>query len=78
MENDQYLEATTVTYSDNDVILAALADKKLDQILNSDSAYHLCEDRNMFSTYSSQDGELVCMANNIVIRVATLELVEEF
>ncbi|GFS42430.1 hypothetical protein Acr_00g0079830 [Actinidia rufa] len=64
---DQSLDtvATTVMADDDesDVLLAASADGKSDWVLDSGSAYHLCRDREMFSTYAPCEGR-VWMANN--------------
>ena len=52
-----------MTDSDSDDFLVALAYGKSDWILDSRSAYHLCRDREMFSTYAACRG-LVRMTNN--------------
>ena len=54
--------------SDNDVFLVASTDGKLDWILNSGSAYHLCRDREMFSAYAACE-RLIRMENNTANRV---------
>ena len=54
---------------ESEVLLTALADGKLDWILDSSNAYHLCGDRDMFSTYAAYDGRLVWMENNTLSRV---------
>ena len=53
---------------ESDVLLAASADGKLDWILDSENAYHLCRDGEMFSTYVACK-EIVRMTNNSVNRV---------
>ena len=53
---------------ESDVPLAASADGKSDWILDSKSSYHLCIDREMFSTYATCEG-LVRMVNNTANRV---------
>ncbi|GFZ21721.1 hypothetical protein Acr_29g0008830 [Actinidia rufa] len=62
--------ATTVMADEDesDVLLAALADGKSDWVLNSGSAYHLCRDREVFSTYVTCEGR-IWMVNNIASRV---------
>ena len=40
-----------MTDSNSDVFLVASVDGKLEWILNLESDYHLCIDREMFSTY---------------------------
>ncbi|GFZ19767.1 hypothetical protein Acr_28g0004720 [Actinidia rufa] len=50
--------------NESDVLLPASTDGKLDWILDLESAYHLCGDKEIFSTYAAYDGELVRMANN--------------
>ena len=52
----------------SDAFLAVSTDEKSDWILDSDSASHLCRDREMFSTYATCEG-LVRMANNTENRV---------
>ncbi|GFZ10796.1 hypothetical protein Acr_22g0001940 [Actinidia rufa] len=62
---------TTVMAVDEDeidVLLVASEDGKLDWVLDLDSAYHLCRDREMFSTYVACEGR-VWMANNTASRV---------
>ena len=54
---------------ESDVLLAVLIDEKLDWMLDSDCAYHLCRDREIFVTYAACDGELVWMTNNTLSRV---------
>ncbi|GFS35477.1 hypothetical protein Acr_00g0040000 [Actinidia rufa] len=51
-----------------DVLLAALEDGKSDWVLDSDNAYHLCRDREVFSTYAACKGR-IWMANNTASRV---------
>ncbi|GFS32936.1 hypothetical protein Acr_00g0025470 [Actinidia rufa] len=51
-----------------DILLAALEDGKSDWVLDSGSAYHLCRDREVFSTYAPCEGR-VWMANNTASRV---------
>ncbi|GFZ19386.1 hypothetical protein Acr_28g0000910 [Actinidia rufa] len=46
-----------------DVLLAASDDGKTDWVLDSGSAYHLCRDRDVFSTYEACEGR-IWMANN--------------
>ena len=61
--------ATAVTDVDeSDVLLAASDDRKSDWILDSGSAYHLCRDREVFSTYAPCEGR-IWMANNTSSRV---------
>ncbi|GFS34643.1 hypothetical protein Acr_00g0035090 [Actinidia rufa] len=51
-----------------DVLLAAADNEKSDWVLDSGSAYHLCRDREVFSTYAACDGR-IWMANNTSSRV---------
>ena len=60
---------TVMTVDRSHVLIPALADEKLDWIFDSGSAYHLCGDREMFSTYAACDGGLVWMANNTLSKV---------
>ncbi|GFS33873.1 hypothetical protein Acr_00g0031020 [Actinidia rufa] len=75
-----------------DVLLAASDNGKSDWVLDSGSAYHLCRDREVFSTYAACE-EHIWMANNTSSRVvgrgsvrfrmangrdAALRLMEEF
>ncbi|GFS38213.1 hypothetical protein Acr_00g0056260 [Actinidia rufa] len=62
--------ATAVMVDDDeiDVLLAASDDGKSDWILDSGSAYHLCRDREVFSTYAACEGRIL-MANNTSSRV---------
>ncbi|GFS39388.1 hypothetical protein Acr_00g0062660 [Actinidia rufa] len=85
--------ATAVMAVDeSEVLLAASEDGKSDWVLDSGSAYHLCRDREVFSTYAACEGR-IWMANNTASRVvgrgsvrfrmadgrdAGLTLVEEF
>ena len=68
MENDPSLEAATVTYSVSDVLLVVSGNEKSNWILDSDSAYQLCGDREMFSTYATCDDGLVWMTKNTTSR----------
>ncbi|GFY86597.1 hypothetical protein Acr_05g0002360 [Actinidia rufa] len=63
--------ATTVMAVDedeSDVLLAASDNGKSDWVLDSGSAYHLCKDREVFSTYAACEGH-IWMANNTSSRV---------
>ncbi|GFZ09180.1 cytochrome P450, family 716, subfamily A, polypeptide 1 [Actinidia rufa] len=61
--------ATAVMAVDeSEVLLAASDDGKSDWILDSGSAYHLCRDREVFSTYTACEG-CIWMANNTASRV---------
>ncbi|GFS35125.1 hypothetical protein Acr_00g0037980 [Actinidia rufa] len=51
-----------------DILLAASDDGKSDWVLDSGSAYHLCRDREVFSTYTACE-ERVWMTNNTACRV---------
>ncbi|GFZ03531.1 hypothetical protein Acr_16g0001550 [Actinidia rufa] len=53
---------------ESDILLAALADGKLDWVLDLGNAYHLYRDREVFSTYAACEGR-VWMANNMATRV---------
>ena len=57
-----------MTVDESDVLLALSTDEKLDWMLDSDCAYHLCRDREIFSTYAACNGELVWMTNNTLSR----------
>ncbi|GFS31932.1 hypothetical protein Acr_00g0020040 [Actinidia rufa] len=63
--------AATAVMADEDeidVLLAASDDRKSDWVLDSGSAYHLCRDREVFSTYAACEGR-IWMANNTASRV---------
>ncbi|GFZ05774.1 hypothetical protein Acr_17g0013460 [Actinidia rufa] len=51
-----------------EVLLAASEDGKSDWVLDSGSAYHLCRDKEVFSTYAACEGR-IWMANNTSSRV---------
>ncbi|GFY99203.1 hypothetical protein Acr_13g0006040 [Actinidia rufa] len=51
-----------------DVLLAASDNGKSDWVLDSGNAYHLCRDREVFSTYAACEGR-IWMANNTSSRV---------
>ncbi|GFY85954.1 hypothetical protein Acr_04g0006920 [Actinidia rufa] len=53
---------------ESEVLLVALKDGKSDWVLDSGSAYHLCRDREVFSTYATCKGRM-WMANNTASRV---------
>ncbi|PSS36298.1 Proline-rich protein [Actinidia chinensis var. chinensis] len=53
---------------ESDALLAASEDGKSDWVLDSGSAYHLCRDREVFSTYAACEGR-IWMANNTASRV---------
>ncbi|GFY86752.1 hypothetical protein Acr_05g0003910 [Actinidia rufa] len=53
---------------ESDILLAASEDGKSDWVLDSDSAYHLYRDREVFSTYVACEGR-IWMANNTSSRV---------
>ncbi|GFS42751.1 S-adenosyl-L-methionine-dependent methyltransferases superfamily protein [Actinidia rufa] len=66
---DQSSEAATTTMmavDESDVLLAASADEKSDWISDSGIAYHLCRDREVFSTHVACEG-LVRMANDAIV-----------
>ncbi|GFY93939.1 hypothetical protein Acr_09g0003850 [Actinidia rufa] len=61
--------ATAVMAVDeSEVLLAASDNGKSDWVLDSGSAYHLCRDREVFSTYAACEGR-IWMANNTSSRV---------
>ncbi|GFS35823.1 hypothetical protein Acr_00g0042340 [Actinidia rufa] len=63
---DQSSEAATtaiMAVDDSDVLLTVSADEESDWISDSGNAYHLCRDREVFSTHVACEG-LVRMANN--------------
>ena len=49
--------------NESDILLTVSIDEKSNWILDSGSAYHLCRDKKMFSTYAACEG-LIRMANN--------------
>ena len=51
---------------ESDVLLAASDDGKSDWVLDSGNAYHLCRDREVFSTHVACEG-LVRMANDAIV-----------
>ncbi|GFY95306.1 hypothetical protein Acr_10g0006910 [Actinidia rufa] len=53
---------------ESDVLLAVLDNGKSDWVLDSGSAYHLCKDKEVFSTYAACEGR-IWMANNTSSRV---------
>ncbi|GFZ06118.1 hypothetical protein Acr_18g0002880 [Actinidia rufa] len=57
-----------VDEDESDVLLAASDDGKSDWVLDLGSAYHLCRDREVFSTYAACEGR-IWMANNTSSRV---------
>ncbi|GFS33624.1 hypothetical protein Acr_00g0029650 [Actinidia rufa] len=82
---DQSLEAATtamMAVDESDVLLAASADKESNWISDSGNAYHLCRDREVFSTHVACEG-LVWMANDAIVGKGqsrsdeALKLVEE-
>ncbi|GFS38384.1 ADP/ATP carrier 2 [Actinidia rufa] len=66
----RYTAATAMMADEDeiDVLLAASDNGKSDWVLDSGSAYHLCRDREVFSTYAACDGR-IWMANNTSSRV---------
>ncbi|GFS39143.1 hypothetical protein Acr_00g0061300 [Actinidia rufa] len=65
--------AATVVMADEDeidILLAASDNEKSDWVLDSGSAYHLCRDREVFSTYAACEGR-IWMANNTSSRVVS-------
>ncbi|GFS41059.1 hypothetical protein Acr_00g0071990 [Actinidia rufa] len=58
----------TVDKDENDVLLAASDDEKSDWVLDSGSTYHLCRDREVFSTYAACERR-IWMVNNTSSRV---------
>ncbi|GFZ02398.1 hypothetical protein Acr_15g0010060 [Actinidia rufa] len=82
---DQSSEAATtaiMAVDESDVLLAASADEESDWISDSGIAYHLCRDREVFSTHVTCEG-LVRMANDAIVGKGqsrsdeALKLVEE-
>ncbi|GFZ16354.1 hypothetical protein Acr_25g0007630 [Actinidia rufa] len=66
---DQSLEAATtamMAVDESDVLLAASADEESDWISDSGIAYHLCRDKEVFSTHVACEG-LVRMANDAIV-----------
>ncbi|GFY91272.1 hypothetical protein Acr_07g0014680 [Actinidia rufa] len=66
---DQSSEAATtamMAVDESDVLLAASADEESDWISDSGIAYHLCRDREVFSTHVTCEG-LVRMANDAIV-----------
>ena len=63
-----------MTDSDSDIFLVVSADEKLDWILDSGSTYHLCIDRDVFSTYAECE-RLIRMVNNMGNRVVSKGIV---
>ncbi|GFY92213.1 hypothetical protein Acr_08g0006090 [Actinidia rufa] len=66
---DQSSEAATtamMAVNESDVLLAASADEESDWISDSEIAYHLCRDREVFSTHVACEG-LVRMANDAIV-----------
>ncbi|GFZ21531.1 hypothetical protein Acr_29g0006930 [Actinidia rufa] len=57
-----------------DILLATSEDGKSNWVLDSGSAYHLCRDREVFSTYAPCEGR-VWMANNTASRIVGRESV---
>ncbi|GFY98340.1 hypothetical protein Acr_12g0008810 [Actinidia rufa] len=57
-----------VDEDESDVLLAVSDSGESDWVLYSDSAYHLCRDREVFSTYAACEGH-IWMANNTTSRV---------
>ncbi|GFS44241.1 hypothetical protein Acr_00g0089350 [Actinidia rufa] len=53
---------------ESDVLLTVLKDGKSDWVLNLGRAYHLCRNREVFSTYAACEGR-IWMANNTASRV---------
>ena len=58
-----------MTDLDGDAFLVASTNGKSNWILDSGNAYHLCKNKEMFSTYVVCDGGLVWMANNMANKV---------
>ncbi|GFY92575.1 hypothetical protein Acr_08g0009710 [Actinidia rufa] len=82
---DQSSEAATtvmMAVNESDVLLAASADEESDWISDPGIAYHLCRDREVFSTHVACEG-LVRMANDAIVGKGqsrsneVLKLVEE-
>ncbi|GFZ18028.1 hypothetical protein Acr_26g0012970 [Actinidia rufa] len=82
---DQSSEAATtamMAVDESDVLLAASADEESDWISDSGIAYHLCRDKEVFSTHVACEG-LVRMANDAIVGKGqsrsdeALKLVEE-
>ncbi|GFY95176.1 hypothetical protein Acr_10g0005610 [Actinidia rufa] len=66
---DQSSEAATtamMAVDESDVLLAASADEESDWISDSGIAYHLCRDKEVFSTHVACEG-LVRMANDAIV-----------
>ena len=66
--HDQSSDTAVMAMDESDVLLAASDDRKSDWVLDSGSAYHLCRDREVFSTYAACEGR-VWMENNTASRV---------
>ena len=66
---DQSSEAATtamMAVDEGDVLLAASSDGESDGISDSGIAYHLCRDREVFSTHVACEG-IVRMANDAIV-----------
>ncbi|GFY81482.1 hypothetical protein Acr_01g0012910 [Actinidia rufa] len=66
--NTAAIAVKVVDEDEIDVLLAESKDGKSNWVLDSGSAYHLCRDREVFSTYAPCEGR-VWMANNTASRV---------
>ncbi|GFZ12927.1 hydroxyproline-rich glycoprotein family protein [Actinidia rufa] len=66
--SDTAATAVMADEDESDVLLAASDNGKSDWVLDSGSAYHLCRDREVFSTYAACEGR-IWMANNTSSRV---------
>ncbi|GFY95000.1 hypothetical protein Acr_10g0003850 [Actinidia rufa] len=66
--SDTTATAVMADEDESEVLLAVSDDGKSDWVLDSGSAYHLCKDREVFSTYAACEGR-IWMANNTASRV---------
>ncbi|GFZ04053.1 hypothetical protein Acr_16g0006770 [Actinidia rufa] len=66
--SDTAATAVMADVDESEVLLAASDNGKSDWVLDSGSAYHLCRDRKVFSTYAACEGR-IWMANNTASRV---------
>ncbi|GFZ16963.1 hypothetical protein Acr_26g0002330 [Actinidia rufa] len=66
--SDTAATAVMADEDESDILLATSDDGKSNWILDLGSAYHLCRDREVFSTYAACEGH-IWMANNTASRV---------
>lgn len=70
-KNNEFVKASVTTENDRIIFFAAKNNLKSNDewILDLGCSYHICPNRDLFSTYESADSEIVLMGNMIFVKL---------